>query len=244
MTIAFSHGTAAKFYLHNFDMSGYIEGIEMELGRESAEIKAQGTTNVSRVAGLRNGSVALTGGAAGMGAGESDVWVFGRRADTVPRAFAFLPYGDLLNKGVYLGQVWQNSQKRVAGNDAVRLPVALISTSHMERGLILRALAAGGESPGSKSPASGGASSNFGGAGYLLVTALTGTLTVSIEDSANGTDDWQPIIEFTAQTSGGPLSQVKECATPTTTVRAYTRVSWTLPSGAATWFAAFARRTH
>lgn len=241
----FKHGTAAKFYYHNLDFTGYVESIEMELSREVAEIKPQGDTNVYRVRGLSNGTVALAGGAAGMAAGESDAWVWDRRADTTPKAFAFLPNGDLLNYGVYLGQVWGNSQKRVtSSSDAVRLPVAMLGTDRMERGLVLRAMATGGTSPGSISPAAGGASSAFGGAGYLLVTALSGTLTVIIEHSVNGTDNWATIISFTAQTTGAPLSQVVECATPTTAVREYVRVSWTLPSGAATWFCAFARRTH
>jgi len=245
MVIAFHHGTAARFYYHNLDMSNYVEAVEMEVSRELAEIKPQGDTNVSRVAGLRSGSVALTGGAAGFAAGESDEWVFSRRADTTQKAFAFLPYGDLLNRSAYLGQVWHNSQKRVAtSSDAVRLPVALIGTNRMERGLILRALATDGTSPGSKSPASGGADSDFGGAGYLIVTALTGTLNVIIEHSVNGTDNWATLITFTEQTSGDPLSQVVLTATPTTNVRAYVRVAWTLSANHATFFAAFARRTH
>lgn len=240
----FQHGINARIYVHNYDMSPYVEGVEMELTRSLAETRPLSETNLRRVAGHRSARLALTGGPAGMAAGESDVWVFARRADTVPRAFAFLPYGDLLNRGVYLGQMWPNSQQRTAGDDVVRLPVALLDTDRMERGLILRALASGGTSPGSKAPASGGVASDFGGAGYLLVTALTGTLTVTIEHSVDGSTAWETLISFTAQTTGAPLSQVVLTALPTTHVREYVRVAWTLPSGAATFFVAFARRAY
>lgn len=232
------HGTAARFYYGAMDMSGYAEQVEQQLSRSLAEYRPLSGTAVRRLGGHRDARITLTGGALDTSVGANDAYVWARLAEDTERVWAFLPRGDAVGRACYCGQAVGENQQRVAGDDIVRLPVAMLSTEDIDRCVILRALAAGGISPGATHD--GGAASATGGAAYLLCTALsTGAkLTVTFEDSANGTD-WGTLVAMTALTAVG--AEVKAV---TGTVRRYLRVRWTLTGStpAATWFAAFGRR--
>lgn len=232
------HGTAARFYYGAMDMSGYAEQVEQQLSRSLAEYRPLSGTAVRRLGGHRDARITLTGGALDTSVGANDAYVWARLAEDTERVWAFLPMGDAVGRACYCGQAVGENQQRVAGDDIVRLPVAMLSTEDIDRCVILRALAAGGISPGATHD--GGAASATGGAAYLLCTALsTGAkLTVTFEDSANGTD-WGTLVAMTALTAVG--AEVKAV---TGTVRRYLRVRWTLTGStpAATWFAAFGRR--
>ncbi len=70
--------------------------------------------------------------------------------------------------------------------------------------------------------------SNFGGVGHLHVTAVTGatpSMTLRIQDSANGSTGWADIVTFTAITAAGS-EQVQMAAG--TTVERYLRAIWTM----------------
>jgi hypothetical protein len=232
------HGTAARFYYGAMDMSGYAEQVEQQLSRSLAEYRPLSGTAVRRLGGHRDARITLTGGALDSAPGANDAYVWARLAEDTERVWAFLPMGDAVGRACYCGLAGGENQQRVAGDDIVRLPVAMLSTEDIDRCVILRALAAGGISPGATHD--GGAASATGGAAYLLCTALsTGAeLTVTFEDSANGTD-WGTLVAMTALTAVG--AEVKAV---TGTVRRYLRVRWTLTGTdpAATWFAAFGRR--
>ncbi len=236
--MSFSHGTAARFYLHTLDYSGYAEAVDLALSRSLAEYRPLNAQGVQRVPGHRDGTVALTGGAldTAVGANDADAWA--RIGEDTPRPWAFLPVGDAFGRACYCGLSRGDNQQRVAGDDIVRLPVALVNTGQPDRGVILRALTAGGISPGA-SHNNLLATAN-GGAAYLLCTALSGVgaeLAVTFEHSVNGTD-WDTLVTMTALEAVGSEQKI---VVPGTTVRQYLRVSWTL-TGTATWFAAFCRR--
>jgi len=235
----FYHGTAARFYYHTFDMSGYAEQVEQQLSRSLAEYRPLSGTAVRRLGGHRDARITLTGGALDTSVGANDAFAWARLAEDTERVWAFLPYGDAVGRACYCGLAVGENQQRVAGDDIVRLPVAMLSTEDIDRCVILRALAAGGTSPGATHD--GGAASATGGAAYLMCTALSGAgaeLTVTFEHSADGTG-WDPLAAMTALTATG--SERKEVVGA---VRQYLRVSWTLTGTdpAATWFAAFGRR--
>lgn len=92
----------------------------------------------------------------------------------------------------------------------------------------------------------GGASSSGGGAGYLQVPALTlggyTSVTVAIQDSADGATGWATIATFTAVTAA-PAAQAVAIAG---TIRRYTRVTVTLNGAGSgpsiTLFVGLARR--
>jgi len=237
--MAFGHGTAARFYWHTFDMSGYAEEVSQQLSRSMAEYRPLNGNSVRRFPGHRDVQISLAGGALDPAAGANDAYVFARMDEDTPRVFAFLPSGDVLGRVAYCGQTLHGSHQRTVGDDVVRLPVAVMGTSDIDRCVVLRALTAGGISPGSN--VDGGAATDNGGAAYLICTAISGagaTLTVTVEDSANGVD-FGTLVEMTALTAVG--SEVKVV---TGEVLRYLRISWTLTgtNPAATWFAAFGRR--
>lgn len=236
--MAFSHGTTARFYLHTLDYSGYTEAVGLALSRALAEYRPLNAEGVQRVPGHRDGSIALTGGALDSTAGANDADAWARINEDTPRAWAFLPVGDAFGRACYCGLSLGDNQQRVAGDDVVRLPVALVNTGQPDRGVILRALTAGGISPGASHNNS--AATANGGAAYLLCTALSGVgaeLAVTFEHSVNGTD-WDTLVTMAALEATGSEQKI---VAPGTTARQYLRVSWTL-TGTATWFAAFCRR--
>ena len=198
-----THGTAARFYYHTIDMSGYAEQVEQQLSRSLAEYRPLNGDGVIRLPGHRAARITLTGGALDGAVGANDEYVWARLAEDTERVWAFLPYGDALSRACYCGQAVGENQQRVAGDDIVRLPVAMVSTYDIDRCAILRALAAGGTSPGSTHD--GDAASTNGGAAYLICTAISGagaTLTVTIQHSVNGSD-WDSLVAMTALTAVG-----------------------------------------
>jgi len=224
----FLHGLSTRFYYHSLDMSQYVEQVEQQLSRELVELRHLGTTDVGRLAGLTDVRLTLTGGAL-ESANDAHVWA--RLNEDTERVWAFLPSGDVFGRYAYCGLSLGDNQQRTAGNDVVRLPVALVSSAKVDRCVILRALGVGGTSPGATYTAS--ASSANGGAAYVICTAISSDLTVTFQDSADG-DTWDTLVAMTKLTAAG--SEVK---TVTGTVNKYLRVSWT---GSGTWFAAFGRR--
>ena len=233
--MAFKHGTAGRFYYHTLDYSAYAEQVESQLTRDLAEYRPLSGGHVVRVPGLRDASIALTGGALDTAVGANDANAWARFGEDTERVFAYLPDGDALGSPAYCGVALGQNQQRVVGDDVIRLPVGLISADEFDRAIALRALAAGGISPASSH--NNAASSATGGMAYLICTAFNATdLSVVVEDSANGTD-WDTLVAMTALAAVG--SEAKAVAG---TVNQYLRVSWTLTGTSATWFLAFARR--
>ena len=232
--MTFYHGTQARFYYDKLDFSGYAEQVELSLTRALAEYRPLNATSVLRVPGASDAQITLTGGAmdTAIGSNDDEAWELLTNAPTA--CWAFLPIGDALGRPVYMGQATHDNQQRVVGDDVVRLPIAFLSMAGVDTGKVLRALAAGGTSPGAN--VDGLTPSTTGGVGQLIVTAVTGTLAVVIQHSVDGTTAWDPLVTFTGVTVPG--SQAVEVATGVT-IRRYLRVSWT---GSGTWFAAFSRR--
>lgn len=232
-----THGTKARFYYHTFDMSGHAEQVSVQLTRAFPEYRPLNATAVRRPAGgALDGSIALTGGALDMSAGANSEYVWNQLKSDAPAAWAFMPGGDVLGRLALLGLSLGQNQQRTAGDDIVRLPVALVTTEQVDVGVVLRALGAGGISPGASQD--GTASTPDGGAGYLLCTANSGTLDVTIEHSVDGIANWEALATFTQLTAGAEGSEVVAVSG---TVRRYLRATWTI-GGTATFFVGFARR--
>ena len=232
---AFSHGTVGRFYYHGLDYSDYAEQVGAQFDKALAEYRPLSARSVQRVAGHRDLSLSLSGGALDTSAGANDADAWARLGEDTGRVFAYLPGGDALGRAAYCGVALGQNQQRVVGDDIIRLPVALVSADEFDRAVVLRALAAGGISPASS--VDGGASSSGGAMAYLICTALDGTsLAVTIEDSANNVD-WDTLLTMTTLTAVG-----SEAKAVSGFVNRYVRVSWTLTGTAATWWLAFGRR--
>ena len=228
-----THGTTARFYYGTLDMSGHAEQVALQISRTFPEYRPLNGVAVRRpVGGHMDGGIALTGGAM-EGANSAHAWarLEGGHSD----AWAYLPDGDVLGRLAVLGMSKGQNQQRVAGDDIVRLPVALVSTARLDTGEVLRALSSGGVSPGSSYDNT--LPTANGGAGYLLCTANTGDLDVVIQHSTNNVD-WVDLVTFTQIAGGAEDNEVIEA---TGDVYRYLRATWTI-SAAATFFVAFARR--
>jgi len=233
-------GSAARLYINDFDLSGYAEEVGQQIERAIAEHTPLNATVSNRAAGIKSVSLNVGGSAYAPAAGGNDAFHWAALAAADPLVYAFVPGGDVLGLHAYCGTVRQNNASISApGDDFVRVPFALLGNARLDRAVILRAMGAGGTSPGSA--VNNAAPTTNGGRGFLLCPAISGaeaTLTVVIQDSADGTTDWQTILAFTALTAKG--SEAVEIAGA---VRQYVRVSWTLTGTlpAATWFCAFSR---
>lgn len=235
--MTFYHGTAARFYYGALDFSGYTEQVEAQLSRSMAEYRVLNAAGVGRIAGSRDVRVALTGGPLDTAAGANDVIAFDMLDDGTEDAWAFMPYGDVLGRVAYLGVSLGENQQRVAGDDVIRLPIALVTSKHLDRGVVLRALAAGGASPGTS--VDNTSATAAGGAGYLICTANAGTLDVVIQHSTNNVD-WVDLVTFTQLAGSAEGSEAIALAVDADVYR-YLRATWTI-GVTATFFVAFGRR--
>jgi hypothetical protein len=237
--MGFSHGTAARFYHHTLDMSAYIESVDPEFTRETADIKAHGESWTQRVAGIRVATISLAGVYDGAAGGPAALAWAQFIADT-SRPWMYLPYGDTLDYACYMGLSDLGSLQITAGNnDAVRYPVGCLGSTEVDRGEVLHTLSQE-TATGAETSVNDLSQSTNGGVGVLICTALnaTETLDVLIEHSANNSD-WSTLITFTQLAAIG--SERKEITT--NPVKQYLRASWTLSEGGiATFAVAFAWR--
>lgn len=119
----------------------------------------------------------------------------------------------------------------------ISLSAAMQATGGADRMTVHHALGAETGAANGTAQDNGAATTN-GGVGYMQVTAFTGTdCTIVVQDSADGTTDWQPILSF-AQVTGAPDS---ERVAISGTVRRYTRYAITGTFTSATFHVAFGR---
>ncbi len=236
--MAFQHGTTARFYYHNLDMSCFAEQVEQQITRSLAEYKPLCANGVIRVPGHYDASLTLSGGAF---TADFDLSMFQRLTDDGARPWVLTPSGDVFGRAAYLGESFGQNQQRVAGDDVLRLPVAKVSTGDLYLGEILHALDTPGVSPGTESD--GGASSPDGAMATLVCTVLSGpatTLDVVIQHSDDDGvgDPYTALITFDQM--GAPNSEMKGA---TGTVKRYLRATWTLGGAAPVveFFVAIAR---
>lgn len=234
--MAFRHGTTARFYWHTRDWSPYVESVELAMTKGVAEHRPLSGSAVARLTGQRDIRLTLAGAPFEELTTDADSEAL--LADTVGRPFIFLPDGDAVGGMAYAGVNIPGTKRVTAGDDIVRLPLDLLGAGTFDRGVVLHKLTSAGSSPSSS--VDNLASSNTGGAAYLLCTdkSTAGALDILVEHSADELT-WDTLLTMTTLTLKG--SEVKEVATAVT-IEQYLRVSWTLASGTATWCLAFCRR--
>lgn len=148
--MAFGHGTLARLYVHSLDMSGYTEEASITYDVDMAEAKPLNASYVSRYPGHRRAGIGLTGGGFDATAGANAVAAWAQLGEaTDGRPYAFMPAGDAHGRLAHCGTIKPNSSQVVAaGDDIVRMPVGYLTMTETDLCRILRALAAGGSSPG------------------------------------------------------------------------------------------------
>jgi hypothetical protein len=219
-------------------MSDYLENANIDLSRETADIKVIGNSYTDRVVGLRDVSVSL--GGVFDSTHDANVWdaVGDGSTGGDEAVWALCPQGDTLGYYCYCGKALANSFSVNAGaTDAVKYPVGAINSDNADRCQVLHALGAE-TSDDSESSLDGSASSSAGGRGYIVASAVSGTVDVTIEHSTNDSD-WTTLLTFTQLTAAGDETQ---SLTASADVYRYVRATWDVSvAGSATFFVAFNR---
>lgn len=237
--MAFKHGKNSRFYWHDTNLTPWVERIEAEFTRSAGEARPLGSESVARVPSrLKDMRVSLQGLYDGSeGALEPFTW--DRLNESAPRVFAYLPHGDGLGETAYCGLSDMASQSITAGDDVIRMPVAIVATTHADRCHVLCPLGHK-EADGEGATVDDGLPTANGGAGYLLCTEIDAATTalVKIQHSVDGSA-WDDLLSFTVLADIGSEAMV---VPEGTTVRRYLRATWDLSGGHATLFVAFGRR--
>ena len=236
MTIGI-HGSQARLYINDLDMSLYVEQVDQEITRQTAEHTPLAAQTTNRAVGVNSVTLNLAGSAYVADSNAAHHWEQAQASDNA--LYAFVPGGDVVGRVVYCAHSMQGDMSITApSSDIVRIPFGHLGTGQLDRAVILRAMSTGGTAPGATHDAT--ADSVDGGAAYLFCTALGGTepeLAVTLQHSDDGLD-WSTLVAMTALEATG--AEKKAVAGE---VKRYLRVTWTLTGTEPTarWFAAFAR---
>jgi hypothetical protein len=223
--MAFGHGKNTEVLANGYDLTGYLNNINLAGNADVAETSVFGLSSKTYVVGLMDavlsGEGLFDGAAAAVDAilqaafaSESVEWTWYALEDTAGLA----GYGIQAINNAYAVMSTKD--------DAVRISVGAQSTVGMERVLSLHALGAETADWEGTTLNHGAASAN-GGSAYLQVTAATGTIEVSIRHSTDNfvaSDD--ELVAFTAVTG-----RTSERKTFTGAVRQYVRGVATIAGG-------------
>lgn len=206
---------------------------------QQAVVTAFCDEGVKTITGLDQGSMSVTYFADDLADGTEWSTRFGEEKTLA----TFAPAGFAVGRDAWSMESTQTRHQ--AGSqvgDAVAFSLDLASQGLIDVGgkmLLDASSTALTSSSGVVTTVDGGALSSNGGAGYLHVFASgTGSMTVKIQDSSNGST-WADLVTFAAATAAG--AQRVEV---TGTVDRYLRATWTISGGSAAFLAvaAFARR--
>lgn len=237
--MAFAHGKDTKVYVGGYDLTGYVRKQSTEATRETAESTVFGLNSKTYLSGLLDGTMALEGLCDGStGAIEP---VLEAALSTSNTIVSIVPQGNTL--GLAMHNIKSEQTKYAidsSKDDVVSLNADFQSSAGIERTTVHHTKSSESAS-GQDTAQDGSASSSNGGVGYLHVTNLTGitNLACTIQDSADGSTDWQTILTF----AGVTASHDAERVAITGTVRRYTRAKWVFTgSGSSTFIIGFGRK--
>ena len=203
MTIGI-HGSQARLYINDLDMSLYVEQVDQEITRATAEHTPLAAQTTNRAVGVNSVTLNLTGSAYVADSNAAHHWEQAQASDNA--LYAFVPGGDVVGRVVYCAHSMQGDMSITApSSDIVRIPFGHLGTGQLDRARILRAMAVGGTSPGVH--VDGTALSSGGGAAYVFCSDMTGTdptLTVTIQHSADEAT-WVPLAGMETLLAPGAL---------------------------------------
>lgn len=227
----FTHGKSANAYLNGLDLTGYGRSITISRDVDTAEASTFGDDDKVYVPGLRDATASmellldatLDGSVnAVAGAGTRPVW-------------SFYPMGDTVGLTGYGLQADATGYEVTAEiGDVVQASLEMQSSVGAELLVSHHALAQRTTS-GTATVIDNGAATTGGGRGYLHATAVNGTVTVKVQDSADNTTYADLLTLGTLTAPGGFRTTLAG------TVRRYTRLVYTATAGTATFVAGFGR---
>lgn len=261
MAPTFRSGKGQKLLLNNADLSQILQSVTVSASVEAHDTTVFGNNDVTRIAGLRDGSVQYAGlydGTALSTASTASTGALDHRfaaalaASTQP-VVTYGPEGDTLG---YRARLWrQETMEYVAGspaNDVVKVSAAGSMSTRQDYGIWLHALAARTSTSSTFTSVDSGydAGTTGGGVAHLHVTADS-TITsfiVKVQHSSAvsaSTASWADLITFTDCDESTSAASAQR-STVSGTVKRRTRVIVSTFTGgagkSATFAVAFARR--
>lgn len=228
---SFTHGKQAEVYLAGLDLTPYGRTVTISRDIDTAEASTFADDDKVYVVGMEDGTAtteilvdATADGtiAATCGAGTKVAW-------------SYYPMGAAAGLTGY-GMLADTTSHEVTAEvgDVVQASVEIQSSVGAELIVSHHPLAQRTAS-GTATVIDNAAATSGGGRGYLHATAVSGTVTVTVQDSADNVTYADLLVLGTLTAPGGARGTVSG------TVRRYTRLVYTATAGTATFVAGFGR---
>ncbi len=233
--MAFIHGKNTKVLANGFDLSAFFKSATMSGEAETAETTTFGQSSKAYISGLKDATVSLEGLYDGAASGVDPI-LHAALGNQVHSIITLYPEGDAEGKFGYGFKCIETSYEVDSPlDDVTGISAEFQSSSGMERVVSLKTSADVLTVDGNGGAVDGGAASTAGGVGYLHVPAFAGFTNnvVTIQDSADGSTDWQTILTFTTVTGINAKERVEIAGT----VRRHTRAVWNVTGSGTTQIA-------
>jgi len=232
--MAFNHGKNVRVYYNEFDMSSFLNNVDLTVDVDIPETTTYGVNDRTYIGGLRSGSMSL--GGFWDGSADAIDEEIATNLGTAAEVITVAPSLATLGNPVYIGSSFLTNYSISAPVDGiVTVSTDIQCTAGLHDGHSLHNLGAETVTD-SETSFDSSATATIGGAiGHLHVTNVTGTLTVKVEDSPDN-GSWADLITFVASTSAEAQRIVI-----TGNVDRYVKVTWTIATGPATFMVGFAR---
>lgn len=238
--MAFRHGKDAEIVVNQYDVTGLFNEVGYSVENDTAETTTFRQDWKTHIAGLNGGEIELSGFYDTVRSDEIKAYVGQETPIVATIGPAGLKVGDFARMMRAQSTAYEESSPV---GDVVSMSWTLMSTEEVFHGYALKDVEAGITGDGTGAAVDTGAAVT--GATWALqwhIAALSATnLTITVEDSADGTTGWAPIAGVT---SGAQTVAGSGRVTGVGTVRRHVRVAHDVNGGAstATYTAAFARR--
>lgn len=234
------HGSKARLYANGWDMTDFMREATLAGSADAADASTWGLGSKKYVAGRQDATLSGSGVYDGLAGGAVAVLeaALGSAGSVI-----YLPQGEGFGKiAKVISATYSGFEIDTPGDDVGGFTFEVQSSSGAGGGRVLRGLTGALDinANGSGTSLDGLAATAAGGLAALQIVNKgggAGTLTVSIEDSANDAD-WAVIAAFAGKTS----AHQQEVVAVVGAVRRYLRAVWTVTGGTWDFAAAFARR--
>jgi hypothetical protein len=239
----FRHGKSVNVFIDEYDFSSYFNDMSATSNLEPTETTAFGSSAKTYIAGLRDGTISLSGMFEGTTTG-TDVWFEGVMGLTTKQNIIVAPEGHGLGNVATVANSDDTSYE-VSGSvgDLVMTSAEFQASTGVESGLLLSS----GASITAKTNGTSvdnTASTTDGGVGFfsLPVNTRSGTVDAVIQHSSDNST-FADLVTFTSVNATTLTSERVEVASGTT-VNRYLRLKLTyaVGTGASTPVVAFVRR--
>lgn len=210
------HGKSGKVFVNGFHLSSWFDSFDIQLNCDTADSSAFQDTYKGFNAGMKDGTLALTGFFTET-ARQADAVLYSAVATTC--IWNIYPGGDAVGACGYGMEGSQNSyQVMSTKDDNCRISTSAIGYPEQVYSLCpLTAVT----TTATGTAVNNTAGTTSGGSAYLQVTTATGSCGVLVEHATAGGTAWTTLATFTALTTAGAFRKAI-----TGTIGAQTRVSY------------------